>query len=213
MAARSLLPKGNPNESMTMRTILILLIIFISTLTNVRAEPESLLSLTTRHGISQLEVGSHWNGRPGKLGELSEYQFQEGTWKKYDPNFSDAYNPRIADEVARKHIAMIADKLIKAGKPVTPENIGRCWNGGFAWLHGGHLSSAAKDYGNRLSNLATEEMQKWTRKISMEGPAIKASHIPLQDITVNYKIFWAKEIRKNLYFSSSPTVPTEKNTT
>lgn len=125
-----------------------------------------LLSLTHRASATErweTLQAIHWvenprnSSRPGPCGELGAYQFRETTWRMHSQvPFSRAIERAHSDAVAVKHYEWIKRGLGRAGMEVTPYNIALAWNGGLAATVRGRVPPAARDYAERVSNIAKQ---------------------------------------------------------
>jgi hypothetical protein len=93
--------------------------------------------------------------KPGPLGELGPYQFREVTWRMHTRKpFRCALDRTAADAVAVMHYEWIKRGLEQAGVPATTYNIAMAWNGGLRATIRGQAPPAARDYAERVENLA-----------------------------------------------------------
>ncbi len=108
----------------------------------------------TLEAIHQLE-NPHDLTRPGPYGELGAYQFRADTWQMHTTiPFNRALDRRVSDDVAVRHYEWIKSGLERAGVPATPYRIGLAWNGGLDAAIRGTAPAAARDYAERVANLA-----------------------------------------------------------
>ncbi len=68
--------------------------------------------------------------------------------------FVRALDRRAADEVAVKHYEWLKRGLESAGLPATPYTIALAWNGGLRAAVKGRTPAVARDYAERVANLA-----------------------------------------------------------
>ncbi len=108
----------------------------------------------------------HWvenprnSPKPGPRGELGAYQFREQTWRMHTQvPFGRAIERTHSDAVAVKHYEWIKRGLDRAGLEITPYNIAMAWNGGLAATVKGHAPAAARDYAERVNNIAMQLSQ------------------------------------------------------
>jgi len=95
--------------------------------------------------------------RPGPCGELGAYQFREATWQAHTSQpFAAALDRQVSDAVAVKHYEALKRGLERAGLPATSYNIALAWNGGLTAVVRGRAPAAAKNYAERVTNLAEE---------------------------------------------------------
>jgi len=93
--------------------------------------------------------------RPGPYGELGAYQFREGTWRMHTKvPFRLALDRAASDQVAVKHYEFLKRELEHAGIAVTPYMIALAWNGGLEAAVLGRSPRAAREYAERVANLA-----------------------------------------------------------
>jgi hypothetical protein len=93
--------------------------------------------------------------RPGPCGELGAYQFREMTWRMHtEAPFVSALDRRASDAVAVKHYEFLKRELERAGVAATPYTIALAWNGGLAAAVRRRAPAAARDYAERVANLA-----------------------------------------------------------
>ncbi len=93
--------------------------------------------------------------RPGLFGELGAYQFRESTWRQHTTvPFARALDRDVSDMVAVRHYDYLKRGLERAGLPVTPYNIALAWNGGLDAAVRGCAPAAARDYAERVANIA-----------------------------------------------------------
>ena len=93
--------------------------------------------------------------RPGRYGELGAYQFRERTWRMHTgAAFALALDRRVSDAVAVKHYEFLKRELGRAGIAATPYSIALAWNGGLSAAVRGRTPAAARDYAERVANLA-----------------------------------------------------------
>ena len=103
----------------------------------------------------------HWienpnnSSRPGAYGELGAYQFRPSTWRMHTTvPFSQALNRSASDRVAVQHYEWIKQGLVRNGLEATPYNIALAWNGGLSATVNGSVPAAARDYAERVINIA-----------------------------------------------------------
>ena len=103
----------------------------------------------------------HWienprnSPRPGLYGELGAYQFREATWRMHTAvPFARAVDRGVSDDVAIRHYEWLKQGLIRNGLEATPYNIALAWNGGLRATVRGTVSPAARDYAERVLNIA-----------------------------------------------------------
>jgi hypothetical protein len=93
--------------------------------------------------------------RPGPRGELGAYQFRAETWRMYTRvPFSHANDRQASDQVAIRHYEWLKRGLQQAGMEITPYTIGLAWNAGLSAAVRGSAPSSARDYAQRVSNMA-----------------------------------------------------------
>ena len=108
----------------------------------------------TLEAIHQLENPRDLT-RPGPFGELGAYQFRATTWRMHTTlPFSRANERSASDNVAVRHYEWIKSGLEQAGVRATPYLIGLAWNGGLDAAVRGSAPRAARDYAERVANLA-----------------------------------------------------------
>jgi hypothetical protein len=61
-----------------------------------------------------------------------------------------------SDDVAIRHYEWLKTGLLRHGLDVTPYNIALAWNGGLAAAVRGSVPAAARDYAERVTNIAQE---------------------------------------------------------
>ena len=99
----------------------------------------------------------HNSVHPGPCGELGAYQFRESTWRSYTTvPFARALDRRASDEVAIRHYEWLKSGLVRNGVEVTPYNIALAWNGGLSAVVRGSAPAAARNYAERVTNVARE---------------------------------------------------------
>ncbi len=103
----------------------------------------------------------HWienprnSSRPGPYGELGAYQFREATWRMHTTApFARALDRKASDDVAVRHYEWLKQGLVRNGLEATPYNIALAWNGGLGATVRGTVPSAARDYAERVLNIA-----------------------------------------------------------
>ena len=95
--------------------------------------------------------------RPGPCGELGAYQFREATWRMHSElRFVRALDRVVSDEVAVRHYEWLRRGLERAGRPVTVTNIALAWNAGLHATVRGRVPEAARDYAERVANIAAD---------------------------------------------------------
>ena len=99
----------------------------------------------------------HNSVHPGPCGELGAYQFREATWRMHTTMpFVRALERPASDDVAIRHYEWLKTGLLRHGLDVTPYNIALAWNGGLAAAVRGSVPAAARDYAERVTNIAQE---------------------------------------------------------
>ncbi|MEO7413034.1 MAG: hypothetical protein ABIZ81_06735 [Opitutaceae bacterium] len=94
--------------------------------------------------------------RPGRFGELGAYQFRAMTWRMHTSlPFSEAIDRRRSDEVAVRHYEWLKTTLTRAGVEPSTYNIALAWNAGANAVITRRVSSASRNYAQRVENLAT----------------------------------------------------------
>jgi len=68
--------------------------------------------------------------------------------------FVSALNRQASDAVAVEHYEFLKRELLRAGVPATPYRIALAWNGGVEAAVLGRAPAAARDYAERVTNLA-----------------------------------------------------------
>jgi hypothetical protein len=97
----------------------------------------------------------HNTSRPGLYGELGAYQFREMTWRMHTSvPFARALDRKASDDVAIRHYEWLKQGLVRNGIEATPYNIALAWNGGLSAVVRGSVPSAARDYAERVTNIA-----------------------------------------------------------
>jgi hypothetical protein len=103
----------------------------------------------------------HWienpnnSSRPGPYGELGAYQFRQTTWRMHTSvPFSRALDRSASDDVAIRHYEWLKQGLVRNGLEATPYNIALAWNGGLSATVRGSVPAAARDYAERVINIA-----------------------------------------------------------
>jgi hypothetical protein len=97
----------------------------------------------------------HNSTRPGSHGELGAYQFRQETWQMYTTTpFARALDRGMSDAVAIKHYEWLKARLERSGVPATPYTIALAWNGGITGAVNGHPPRAAREYAERVANMA-----------------------------------------------------------
>ncbi len=99
----------------------------------------------------------HDSLRPGRRGELGAYQFRSSTWRMHtDVPFERALTREESEKVAIQHYDWLKRGLERNGVEPTPYNIALAWNAGLAAAVRGRAPTAARDYAERVNNLAQE---------------------------------------------------------
>jgi hypothetical protein len=99
----------------------------------------------------------HDTARPGPCGELGAYQFRQSTWSTYTTApFTRAVDRQVSDDVAIKHYEWLKRGLVRHGLDPTPYNIALAWNGGLTAAVRGSVPASARDYAERVTNVALE---------------------------------------------------------
>ena len=94
---------------------------------------------------------------PGPCGELGAYQFREATWRMHTTMpFARALERSASDEVAILHYEWLKRGLVRHGLEVTTYNIALAWNGGLTATVRGSVPARARDYAERVTNIALE---------------------------------------------------------
>ena len=97
----------------------------------------------------------HNSSRPGPYGELGAYQFRPTTWRMHTTvPFKQALDRTASDKVAVQHYEWIKEGLVRNGLEATPYNIALAWNGGLTATVNGSVPQAARDYAERVTNIA-----------------------------------------------------------
>ncbi len=97
----------------------------------------------------------HNSPRPGPCGELGAYQFREATWRMHTAvPFARAIERPASDDVAIRHYEWLKQGLTRHGLEPTPYNIALAWNGGLAATVRGTVPAVARDYAERVTNIA-----------------------------------------------------------
>jgi hypothetical protein len=97
----------------------------------------------------------HNTSQPGPYGELGAYQFRASTWRMHTTlPFHQALNRSASDRVAVQHYEWIKQGLVRNGLEATPYNIALAWNGGLSATVNGSVPAAARDYAERVINIA-----------------------------------------------------------
>lgn len=124
-----------------------------------------LLGIATARAEHRRETleAIHWvenpldTTKPGPRGELGAYQFREATWRMHTQvPFRRALDRAESDAVAVRHYEWLKRGLARAGLPATTYNIALAWNGGLTAAVSGRVPPAARDYAERVTNLAGE---------------------------------------------------------
>jgi hypothetical protein len=132
------------------RLLLWVVVALLISVATARASTRS----ATLEAIHQLENPRNLT-RPGPCGELGAYQFRAPTWRMHTTApFACALDRTTSDAVAVKHYEWLKTSLERAGKPTTPYAIGLAWNGGLEAVLRGRSPRAARDYAQRVANLA-----------------------------------------------------------
>lgn len=123
--------------------------------------------------IAEVETGNNPR-KVGRLGERGPYQFRLATWRQHTSRpFREAHSPAVAHAVASRHYDWIIRTLERQGRPVTPYLIAAAWNSGVTRVSSGRIPPAARDYAQRVVNLA-----------SMWSPEIRAAAITGRSLVV-----------------------------
>lgn len=150
--ARSILTVKTDNQ--TIRQYVRLLIWAVVALVISVATAHASTRAATLEAIHQLENPRNLT-RPGPRGELGAYQFRAQTWRMHTAApFVHALDREASDAVAVKHYEWLRVSLERAGWPATPYAIGLAWNGGLEAVLRGNSPRAARDYAQRVANLA-----------------------------------------------------------
>ena len=97
----------------------------------------------------------HNSPRPGPYGELGAYQFRQATWRMHTSvPFARALDRSASDDVAIRHYEWLKQGLVRNGLEATPYNIALAWNGGLSATVRGTVPAAARDYAERVINIA-----------------------------------------------------------
>ena len=103
----------------------------------------------------------HWIENPhnssaaGPYGELGAYQFRPSTWRMHTSvPFSRALDRSASDKVAVQHYEYLKQGLVRNGVEASPYNIALAWNGGLSATINGTVPAAARDYADRVMNIA-----------------------------------------------------------
>jgi hypothetical protein len=108
----------------------------------------------TLEAIHQIENPTD-SPRYGSCGELGAYQFLPTTWSMHSREpFRRALDRSASDAVAVRHYEYIKSNLERAGVNATPYMIGLAWNGGLDGAISGRAPRAAREYAQRVANLA-----------------------------------------------------------
>jgi len=133
-----------------LRLLLWVVVALVISLVTARASTRA----ATLEAIHQLENPRNLT-RPGPCGELGAYQFRAQTWRMHTAApFEHALDRNLSDAVAVKHYEWLRVSLERAGKTATPYAIGLAWNGGLEAVLRGSSPRAARDYAQRVANLA-----------------------------------------------------------
>jgi len=133
-----------------MKTILALIIVGAVSL-NSQASTNAML-----RGIRVVETQDQLHPPRGKLGERGPYQFRRMTWRMHtSSSFDLAENREVANTVAKRHYAWIAEQLKASGIDASPYNIAMAWNAGVNAVIRGHVPAVARDYADRVLNIAS----------------------------------------------------------
>lgn len=109
--------------------------------------------------IDQVESGGR-DGAHGAAGERGRYQITERVWRDYtNAPFKNAHRKDLAHAVAEKHLDWIVNQLELADWPVDAESCASAWNAGLTATVNNRLTSASRNYAERVRNLY-EEMTK-----------------------------------------------------
>jgi hypothetical protein len=152
LCARSILNVNTNNQTMRhyLRLLLWVAVALVLSFATARADTRA----ATLEAIHQLENPRNLT-RPGSRGELGAYQFRAQTWRMHTvAPFAHALDRSVSDAVAVKHYEWLRVSLERAGKPATPYAIGLAWNGGLEAVLRGNSPRAARDYAQRVANLA-----------------------------------------------------------
>jgi hypothetical protein len=97
----------------------------------------------------------HNSSRPGAYGELGAYQFRETTWRMHTSvPFRKALDRSASDRVAVQHYEYLKQGLVRNGLEPTTYNIALAWNGGLSAAINHSVPAAARDYAERVTNIA-----------------------------------------------------------
>jgi hypothetical protein len=95
----------------------------------------------------------------GRAGELGPYQFTLAVWRQHTTlPFAYANDPRIASQIAVKHVTWLGQHLVKHGFEASPYNLALAWNAGLTATVRQQLKPRHRDYAQRVSNLVAERL-------------------------------------------------------
>lgn len=133
-----------------MKTIFALLIAWTLGLTSY-AYTDAMLC-----GIRIVETQDQLHPPRGKLGERGPYQFRRTTWRMHtSSSFDLAENRSVANTVAKRHYAWIEAQLKANGVAPSEHNVAMAWNAGVNAVIRGRVPAVARDYANRVVNIAS----------------------------------------------------------
>jgi hypothetical protein len=77
------------------------------------------------------------------------------TWRMHTSvPFARALDRKVSDDVAIRHYEWLKQGLVRNGIEATPYNIALAWNGGLSAVVRGSVRSSARDYAERVTNIA-----------------------------------------------------------
>lgn len=103
--------------------------------------------------IAQVESGDQ-DGAVGPDGERGRYQISRAVWKQHTKaDFRFAHRRAFAYAIAERHFDHIVEQLEAAGWSADAQSIASAWNAGLTATINRQLSSATRDYSQRVDNL------------------------------------------------------------
>lgn len=115
---------------------------------------EGICIVCLAFAIAEVETGNR-SMAIGRHGELTEYQFRQGTWEQHsDVPFKEATkDPEEVKRVFRVHIRWIRTSLVILEKEPSVSNIAIMWNAGYGNFLHGTIPDSTLDYSMRVENL------------------------------------------------------------
>jgi len=112
------------------------------------------------YAIRMVESGNRYADCPtGRHGEQGPYQFRREVWHQYTHAPFSAARTSLADEIARRHYAWLAQCLRRGGQTPTPWAAAAAWNGGVAAVLRNRITAGTRNYATRVTNLVESQAQ------------------------------------------------------